>query len=109
MTDRFYSADDVYFSKQMLLGRHDHSITEYTADELVHRDLMPAFQEYVKLHTKCVQQAPVSGHVQAYHQLYDTYSAARDPAHHLLARIFGQEWADEYVYDVLFPGVQKRE
>lgn len=106
MTDRFYSADDIYFSKQMLLGRHDHSITDYTADELV-SDLMAAFQKYVQLHRTCVEHAPVCDQVEAYHQLYDTYSAARDPAHHLLARIFGQEWADGYVYDVLFPGAQQ--
>jgi Ferredoxin-dependent bilin reductase len=113
MTDRFYSADDIYFSKQMLLGRHDPSTTDYTADELVNRDLMPAFQEYVQLHLQCVRQAATAGtderrRVQECHALYDTYSAARDPAHHLLARIFGQDWADAYVYDILFPRAAPR-
>lgn len=41
--------------------------------------------------------------VAACHQAYDTYSAARDPAHGLLAKCFGTDWADEYVYDILFP------
>jgi 15,16-dihydrobiliverdin:ferredoxin oxidoreductase len=113
MTDRFYSATDTYFSKQMLLGRHDPSMTNLTADELVNRDLMPAFQQYVKLHVQCVRGEAAAGTgrdhdvdrqcIQELHAQYDTYSAARDPAHHLLARIFGQDWADEYVYDILFP------
>lgn len=105
MTDRFYSASDAFFSKQMLLGRHDASVTDYTADKLVNRDLFPAFQQYVTLHTKLMKQSERCQH--DLHQSYDTYSAARDPAHHLLAKIFGQEWADEYVYDILFPEAQK--
>ena len=108
MTNRFYSASDTFFSKQMLLGRHDASVKEYTAEELVQRDLFPAFQQYVRLHTqtqKLVTQAEVCSH--DLHASYDTYSAVRDPAHHLLAKIFGQEWADEYVFDILFPSAQK--
>jgi 15,16-dihydrobiliverdin:ferredoxin oxidoreductase len=117
MTDRFYHSDDAYFSNQMLLGRHSSlssdDVYPYTAQSMVYKDLFPAFTQYVATHVDMVQQHLDQGRVEAAetiaacHEAYDTYSAARDPAHGLLAKCFGQTWADEYVYDILFPSAQR--
>ena len=34
---------------------------------------------------------------------YDIYSAQRDPAHGLFASYFGNEWADRFLHEFLFP------
>jgi Ferredoxin-dependent bilin reductase len=114
MTDRFYHPDDSFFSKQMLLGRHNQRDEPFTAQSMVYDDLFPAYQQYLKTHVQLVQTDRKSGAntpnrevVAACHEAYDTYSAARDPAHALLGRLFGQEWADEYVYDILFPSATR--
>jgi Ferredoxin-dependent bilin reductase len=113
MTDLFYHPDDSFFSKQMLLGRHNQRDEPYTAQSMVYDELFPAYQQYVRTHAELVQKDRISGAnvldrelVAACHEAYDTYSAARDPAHALLGRLFGQEWADDYVYDILFPSAQ---
>jgi 15,16-dihydrobiliverdin:ferredoxin oxidoreductase len=116
MTNRFYSSDDPYFSKQMLLGRIQHDSKTNTIDEtnaatykMVNSDLYPAYQQYVQTHVQLQKEAlieqsgQISYDVEECHAKYDTYSAERDPAHKLLANIFGQEFADDYVYDILFP------
>ena len=112
MTDRFYNSRDSYFSDHMLLGRHDDRVEEFTADSMVYGDLFPAYQQYLRAHVGLVkEQSTVASTLSSAervdhhtnHRNYDQYSAERDPAHALLARAFGQEWADEYVYDILFP------
>ena len=37
------------------------------------------------------------------HSAYDTYVAARDPAHPMFASLFGHKFANDYLYQVLFP------
>ena len=115
MTDRFYNSQDSYFSDCMLLGRHDAgrdiSATQ-SADSMVYQDLFPAYQHYLQTHVGLVKNhsnsppaannAEIDNHL-APHRNYDQYSAERDPAHALLARAFGPDWAMDYVYDVLFP------
>jgi 15,16-dihydrobiliverdin:ferredoxin oxidoreductase len=100
MTQRFYD-ETQFFSNQMLFGR------EPTPD-YVWDDLMPAYQQYVQTHvemahthTTPTKMAP--SQVLQRQAAYDDYSAGRDPAHALLAKAFGQEYADRFVYDVLFP------
>jgi len=109
MTPRFYD-ENQFFSKQMLFGRHD-ATEENPADKMVFQELLPAFQSYVQTHVDLVQsttgQADRIPAVLERHAAYDSYSAVRDPAHALLARSFGQEWADNYVFDVLFPSSQR--
>ena len=118
MTKRFYQ-EDAFFSKQMLLGRctvgspeegTDNVATSQDAHDMVFRDLFPAYQSYVKTHLNLIRQqqreSPSGAprpQVLERHAAYDNYSAARDPAHGLLAAHFGQEFADDYVYDILFP------
>jgi 15,16-dihydrobiliverdin:ferredoxin oxidoreductase len=107
MTQRFYD-ENQFFSKQMLLGRHDAT----TDGPMVFDELFPAFQNYLETHVNLVQStARVEDRVPAIlerHAAYDSYSAARDPAHALMVRSFGQEWADAFVYDVLFPSSEKQ-
>jgi 15,16-dihydrobiliverdin:ferredoxin oxidoreductase len=110
MTKKFYD-ENQFFSKQMLFGRHD-ATTDGPPNPMVFDDLFPAFQNYLKTHVSLVKStARVEDRVPAIlerHAAYDSYSAVRDPAHGLLARSFGQEWADDYVYDVLFPASAKQ-
>lgn len=102
MSDKHYDASQ-YFSSQMLIGRA-HGAAEAAP---MMTQMSEAFQEYVHLHTRMVQSSwPESSQreeVLARQASYDMYSAQRDPAHPMLARAFGQEIADAYVYDILFP------
>ncbi|KAL7578704.1 hypothetical protein ACA910_015943 [Epithemia clementina (nom. ined.)] len=117
MSGRFYDHTQ-FFSSQMLLGRHDGDDRQ-GAHEMVYDHFFPAFEEYLKtylnLHkqtttnhnsndnvetTNSQQEAAINFERQ---RAYDTYSAARDPAHAMLAKSFGTEFADDYVYNVLFP------
>jgi 15,16-dihydrobiliverdin:ferredoxin oxidoreductase len=98
MTDRFYD-ETQFFSNQMLLGKGDDS--EYVWNELV-----PAYQDYVQTHVDLVKNTKRKMPLQEVlkqHKAYDDYSSERDPAHGLLAASFGLEYADKFVYDVLFP------
>jgi hypothetical protein len=107
MTSRFYD-ETTHFSSNTLLGRQ-HGVAGH---EMVWQHVFPAFQECLMSHFALTRQAASSSArldflgsalAQQGHAAYDTYSAARDPAHAMLAKTFGQEWADDYVYDVLFP------
>lgn len=106
MTKRFYD-ETQFFSSQLLLGR------EPTPD-YVWTDVYPAFQAYIQTHVGLMQSLsssttkasntkyPSSVVVQR-QAAYDEYSADRDPCHGLLANLFGQDYADRFVYDILFP------
>jgi hypothetical protein len=132
MSDRFYNESDGFFSSQMLMGKQsihqqDH---DSSSSNFVWNDLFPAFQEYVQTHVKLVQQCYLKSTkikatngtthdideqqqqqellqkqwlVLQAHKRYDEYSSVRDPAHGLLAASFGKDYADSFVYDVLFP------
>ena len=114
MSTRFYNPDDGFFSKQLLLAKHmddaskdEHRSSSGGAQKLIHDDFFTAWQHYVQTHVKMVQSTPrqpqqATDTLQK-HAAYDQYSASRDPAHGMLASYFGQEFADEYVYQVLFP------
>lgn len=113
MTKRFYD-ETQFFSKQMLLGRFDTTKQNdviKSPHELVFDNVLPAYQQYVHTHVDLVQRQQAANADQVadgsssdkIYSAYDTYSAQRDPAHGMLGRMFGQEWADAYVYDILFP------
>lgn len=100
MSSKFYD-ETQFFSQQMLFARFD--------DEgIVTKDLLPAFQQYVELHTQLVAETSPSYSIDDKKFVlerqteYDTYSAERDPATALFANMFGKEWADEFVFDFLF-------
>lgn len=104
MTDRFYDPN-LYFSKQTLLGR-------FQSTETIWQDLWPAFQAYVQTHVELTQQTKKlsssqttlsAAEILKRHAAYDTYVAARDPAHPMFASLFGSHFANDFMYQVLFP------
>ena len=48
-------------------------------------------------------------HVFERQQVYDTYSAERDPAAGLFAAMFGKDWAEDFMYDYLFSLSKRKE
>merc|ERR1712232_1060389 len=76
MSSKFYD-ETQFFSQQMLFSRFD-------SESVVHEELFPAFQSYVKTHLNLVRSTNAkpsdSGKVLARQKEYDTYSAERDPA-----------------------------
>ena len=98
MSSKFYD-ETQHFSQQMLFARFDD-------EEVVSRDLFPAFQSYVQTHLdliKSTDRRPQDvQHVLECQKDYDTYSAERDPAMGLFTAMFGAEWAQDFVHDFLF-------
>lgn len=107
MSSKFYD-ETQFFSNEMLFAR-------FGEEEVVSRDLFPAFQQYVQLHTKLIAETTpdLSTRGQEFvlerQQAYDTYSAERDPATALFANMFGKEWADDFVFDFLFSLSERKE
>ncbi|CAB9520628.1 dihydrobiliverdin:ferredoxin oxidoreductase [Seminavis robusta] len=104
MTKRFYD-ESQFFSQQMLYSRFD----DWQASQQSHpayTDLFPAYQQYVQTHLSLIQTATPNPHtrhsVRQGQAAYDAYSAVRDPAHAMFAKVFGPDVADAFVYDVLF-------
>jgi len=98
MSSKFYD-ETQHFSQQMLFARFDD-------EEVVSRDLLPAFQSYVETHLDLIKSTPknadgVSKVLEA-QKNYDTYSAERDPATGLFAAMYGKDWAEGFVHDFLF-------
>jgi 15,16-dihydrobiliverdin:ferredoxin oxidoreductase len=98
MSSRFYD-ETKFFSKQMLFSR-------FEDERVVTEELFPAFQRYVSLHSRLVRETkPEPSHATVVldrHRAYDTYSAERDPATGLFTAMFGQDWAETFVFDFLF-------
>lgn len=105
MTDRFYD-ETSFFSENILLLRED---DPQVAHEQISHEFFPAMEaylnEYLSLHSTGSPwnnpgqtDAVLQRHIE-----YDVYSAERDPAHGLLKNCFGSDFADDYVYNVLFP------
>lgn len=111
LTRKFY-ADAKHLSNQMLLGRQDDPAVY---QPMMQHDLPRAFQGYLQTHVNLVKTTPRQtdadrvAQVKKKYQAYDEYSSTRDPAHGLLARFFGQAFADDYVYDILFPSSRSGE
>jgi len=98
MSSKFYD-ETQHFSEQMLFARFDD-------EDIVSRDLFPAFQGYVQTHVDLVRstepQPDQTEMVLSKVKAYDTYSADRDPATGLFAAMYGKEWAEDFVHDFLF-------
>ena len=75
-------------------------------ENIVSRDLFPAFQGYVETHLDLIRstepQPDQTEMVLSKIKAYDTYSADRDPATGLFAAMYGKEWAEDFVHDFLF-------
>lgn len=100
MSARFYD-ETKFFSQQMLFSR-------FEDESIVSKELFPAFQRYVKLHTKILHETTPNSSLSSRslvlerQKAYDNYSAERDPATGLFTAMFGQEWAENFVFNFLF-------
>jgi len=105
MSSKFYD-ETQFFSQQMLFAR-------FEDEDVVSRDLLPAFKSYVQTHLDLVRDTDADeSQVQAVlgrQKAYDTYSAERDPATGLFAAMFGPNWAQNFVHDFLFSMSERKE
>lgn len=105
MSSKFYD-ETQFFSQQMLFAR-------FEDEEVIDRDLFPAFKSYVKTHLDLIKNTEAEPtHIDAVMQrqkAYDTYSAERDPATGLFAAMFGGDWAQDFVHDFLFSMSERKE
>ena len=105
MSSKFYD-ETQHFSQQMLFARFDD-------EEIISRDLFPAFQSYVKTHLdliKSTERRPQDVEMVLEAQKdYDTYSAERDPAAGLFSAMFGEKWSEDFIHDFLFSMSEKTE
>jgi 15,16-dihydrobiliverdin:ferredoxin oxidoreductase len=96
---RFYDGAK-FFSDHMLFGR-------YEDQNVIDRELFPAFCEYFATYMALLKNAPQSMHsrdvVHAQHVEYDQYNAERDPAKGLLKQYFGEEWSELFTWEFMFP------
>mmetsp|Transcript_3836 Transcript_3836/g.4385 ORF Transcript_3836/g.4385 Transcript_3836/m.4385 type:complete len:397 (+) Transcript_3836:161-1351(+) len=105
MSSKFYD-EAQFFSQQMLFAR-------FEDENVVSKELFPAFQRYVKFHNKLIKETKPDEEGREFvlerQTAYDTYSAERDPATGLFAAMFGKEWADDFVFDFLFSLSERKE
>lgn len=107
MSSKFYDETE-FFSNEMLFAR-------FKDEDVVSKDLFPAFKRYVNLHNKLVKETPADDSLESRkfvlerQRAYDTYSAERDPATGLFTAMFGKEWADDFVFDFLFSMSERKE
>ena len=98
MSARFYD-EKRHFSSGMLFGRDEN-------EDFVDAELFPAFERSMKAHLKVLRALPSDDdnaeHILSGQASYDSYSSVRDPAMALFTKMFGEEWANSYVYDFLF-------
>jgi len=105
MSTKFYD-ETQHFSNEMLFARFDN-------EEIVSRDLFPAFKSYVRTHLNLIRSTERRPEdvemVLGKTKKYDTYSAERDPATGLFAAMYGKEWAENFVHDFLFSMSERAE
>jgi 15,16-dihydrobiliverdin:ferredoxin oxidoreductase len=105
MSSKFYD-ETQFFSQQMLFARFDD-------ENIVEKDLFPAFKSYVKTHLDLVRSIEANPtdvkKVLERQKEYDTYSAERDPATGLFTAMYGAEWAGDFVHDFLFSMSERKE
>lgn len=96
---KFYDANQ-YFSKYLIFAKTD--------AETVATTLFDAFQDYLGLYWKMLDQAQPNSDAASRERIkqaqkdYDQYSAERDPASGLFSSYFGHEWSEEFLYEFLF-------
>jgi hypothetical protein len=106
MTKRCYD-ESQFFSSNMMLGRQEGEL----GHDMVWNQVFPAYKQALRAHLvlsrKALSVDVDRERARLGRMAYDTYSAARDPAHAMFVRPFGKAWADDYVYDVLFPHAKR--
>ena len=77
------------------------------SDLIIDNIIKPAFKEYMSLYIDLINNSlPVSSDRAAKllegQKLYLNYRSTKDPARGMLSRIFGKEWTEQYISEVLF-------
>jgi phycoerythrobilin:ferredoxin oxidoreductase len=103
-----------FFSPSYLFARLD-ATAEGTAG--VRSTVRQAYTDYLALYLELVQDAARRGpirdptraaEVRRGHVAYATYRAENDPARGMLTRMFGGEWTERLIYDVLFDWAERK-
>eukprot|EP00871_Galdieria_phlegrea_P002318 jgi/Galph1/3087/GphlegSOOS_G1734.1 len=77
-------------------------------NEMVTTHVFAAFQEYLKMYLKMVNEVEkVTGdeeleQIKQRHLAYINYRAEKDPARGMFTRFYGKEWTEEYIHGFLF-------
>ncbi len=77
------------------------------SDDIILEVIRPAFREYLYLYIDLIRNASSVSNSRALQllegqKLYLTYRSQKDPARAMLTRIFGKEWTEKYITEVLF-------
>eukprot|EP00928_Gymnodinium_smaydae_P037732 TRINITY_DN26152_c0_g1_i1.p1 TRINITY_DN26152_c0_g1~~TRINITY_DN26152_c0_g1_i1.p1 ORF type:complete len:354 (+),score=31.83 TRINITY_DN26152_c0_g1_i1:60-1121(+) len=102
---KFYGEEPEFFSPHMFFARPDGESAVKAGSAL-----WDVFQAYCVQYTKMLRSASVdpspTNHIKAAerHAAYEKWHSERDPAIFVFRRLFGADWTDAYVRDVLFPG-----
>ena len=100
MSSRFYDHSQ-HFSSQMLYGRGE-------SEESIKSELAPAFDRSMEAHLQLLRDTTPDDSESSMKRVlncqarYDSYSSLRDPAKALFTKMFGESWAEKYVFDFLF-------
>lgn len=84
-------------------------------DGLVQSVVFDAFKAYFNIYLDLIEQArpvPVEEEgrreeIREGHKKYVTYRAVNDPARGMLTRMYGEEWTERVIYEVLFEGAEE--
>eukprot|EP00527_Entomoneis_sp_CCMP2396_P000363 CAMPEP_0198142802 /NCGR_PEP_ID=MMETSP1443-20131203/5492_1 /TAXON_ID=186043 /ORGANISM="Entomoneis sp., Strain CCMP2396" /LENGTH=306 /DNA_ID=CAMNT_0043805897 /DNA_START=365 /DNA_END=1285 /DNA_ORIENTATION=+ len=111
----FPPAVERYVSKNALWTRMsstpENNDTSSSPVHRIQKDLLPIFEEHLDLYLKLVlsEKAPGevlldnSGAETSWFQEYLTYRLENDPARPMLKSLYGEEWTDKALHEVLFP------
>jgi len=104
-----------FFSPHFLFARLD-TTAEGTAT--VRTTVGQAYRDYLALYLELLRDAAARGPIQdpsraaavkRGHVAYMTYRAENDPARGMLARMFGPEWTERLIHEVLFDWAERGE
>lgn len=103
-----------FFSPSFLFTRLDAGV-EGTAT--VRTSVRQAYRDYLALYLETLKEAAGASIADAEraaavrkgHAAYATYRAENDPARGMLARMFGAEWTERLIHEVLFDWAERKE
>ncbi len=99
-TIKFYDSNN-YFSPWLLFYSGDYDALDIPLNKIFENFL----DTYWQIHDKNLEKYKYlcQDEVKQLHINYDIYSRERDPAHGLFKSYFGEEWADKFLSNFLFP------
>lgn len=108
-------AAKAFFSPHFLFTRLDATAAGHAA---VRSTVREAYQDYVGLYLELLKAAAAEGpireparaaEVRRGHVAYMNYRAEKDPARGMLTRMFGPEWTERLIHEVLFDWAERPE